>query len=120
MLCAHTFANEDVVRDVQHECEVVVHQNQPLDNLCVEDAMDIPLAAPVVVGLDDEGEGDRNVSNYLMQTSLLESGALNRVLCSRKMMEVFDNVSPEVMIESVGSCSGGDPIEDIDVIDVFD
>ncbi|CAK9168030.1 unnamed protein product [Ilex paraguariensis] len=26
-----------------------------------------------------------------------------------KMMEVFNDVSPEKLIESVGSCSGGDP-----------
>ena len=58
--------NEDVVRDVQRECEVAVHENQPLHNLRVEDAMDIPLAAPTIVGRDDEGEHIPNVGNYLM------------------------------------------------------
>ncbi|CAK9149330.1 unnamed protein product [Ilex paraguariensis] len=37
-----------------------------------------------------------------------------------KMMEVFDYVSPEELIESVDSCSGGDPAEDIEIIDVSD
>ncbi|CAK9166684.1 unnamed protein product [Ilex paraguariensis] len=135
--------NEDVVRDFQHECEDV-HQNQPLPNLRVEDAMDIPLAAPVVVGRDSEGDGNRNVSNYLMYGVMFVLGMVNlcvvkgplagahdyllankfeRTHCIdpcplfEKMMEVFDNVSPKELIESVGSCSGGDLAEDIEIID---
>ncbi|CAK9180018.1 unnamed protein product [Ilex paraguariensis] len=192
--------NEDVVRDVQHECEVDVHQNQPLPNICVEDAMDIPLAAPIVVGRDAKGDGNRNVGNYLMygdvcfgmmtaqhfkdlvmrvkrrlpaicidQIDLVKisffwkkkyftikamlktrmfawdsvnlcvvegplAGARDYLLANKfaithcidpcplfeKMVEVFDNVSPEELIKSVGSCSGGYPAEDIEIIDISD
>ncbi|CAK9169068.1 unnamed protein product [Ilex paraguariensis] len=59
--------NEDLVRDVQRECEVTVHENQPPHNLRGEDAMDIPLTTPKVVGCDDQVEGDCNVGNYLMR-----------------------------------------------------
>ncbi|CAK9168644.1 unnamed protein product [Ilex paraguariensis] len=41
-------------------------------------------------------------------------------LLFEKMMEVFDNVSPEELIESMGSCSGGDPADDIEIIDISD
>ncbi|CAK9160424.1 unnamed protein product [Ilex paraguariensis] len=111
--------------------------------------MDIPLATPVVVGRDAEGDGNHNVGNYLMYGVMFVlgmdsvnlcvvegplAGARDYLLANKfarihyidpcplfeKMMKVFDNVSPEELIESVGSCSGGDPAEDIEIIDISD
>ncbi|CAK9139262.1 unnamed protein product, partial [Ilex paraguariensis] len=48
--------------------------NQPLDHLRVEDAMDIPLAAPTIVGHDDKGEGDHHVGNCPMYVVMFVLG----------------------------------------------
>ncbi|CAK9174690.1 unnamed protein product [Ilex paraguariensis] len=73
-----------------------------LTNLCVVDG---PIA----------GARDYLVANKFARFWCIEPCPL-----FKKMMEVFDNVSLKELIESVGSCSSGDPTEDIKFIDASD
>ncbi|CAK9184211.1 unnamed protein product [Ilex paraguariensis] len=58
--------------------------------------------------------------DYLVVNKFARTHCIDPCHLFEKMMEVFDNVSPKELIESVGSCSGGDPVEDIEIIDVSD
>ncbi|CAK9147215.1 unnamed protein product [Ilex paraguariensis] len=60
------------------------------------------------------------VRDYVVANKFARIWCIDPCPLFEKMMEIFDNMSPEELIERVGSCSGGDPAEDIEVINVFD
>ncbi|CAK9161798.1 unnamed protein product [Ilex paraguariensis] len=58
-------------------------------------------------------------ANYLVANKFARIWCIGPCPLFKKMMEVFSNVSSKELIESVGSCSGGDPAEDIEVYRCF-
>ncbi|CAK9160572.1 unnamed protein product [Ilex paraguariensis] len=58
--------------------------------------------------------------NYLLANKFAIRHCIDPCPLFDKIMEVFNDVSPEELIESVGSCSSSDLAHDIDIIELSD